>query len=357
MLAAARGLGYRDGMTDLAHAAAIDPRFYVDPQWFAVDQARILRPGWQLVGNVAALAAPGDVLVAEVAGASVLVVRQADGALKGFHNVCRHRAGPLLRESCQGATRLRCLYHGWTYGLDGRLRAAPEMAEAVDFDTAAIALAPVHVEVFQGLVFVSLADTPLDFASLVAGIAARIAPIDMAGMRFQRRIVYSVDADWKTYIDNYLEGYHVPHVHPALLPALDYGEYHTENGDWYSLQHSPVKPGVDAYGDGPMFYYWLWPNTMLNILPGRLQTNRVIADGPGRCRVEFDYYYTPENMHRAAADQAFTDIVQAEDAMICAEVQRGLASGGYTPGRLSPRREAGVWKFHRLLEAAYGAAA
>lgn len=341
-------------MTDLAHAAAIDPRPYVDPAWFAIDQARILRPGWQLVGNTGALMAPGDVLVAEVSGASVLVVRQADGALKGFHNVCRHRAGPLLRESCTGLTRLRCLYHGWSYNLDGRLRAAPEMAEAADFDMAAITLAPVQVETFQGLVFVSLADAPLPFGALVAGIAERIAPIDMGEMIFERRIVYDVAADWKTYIDNYLEGYHVPHVHPALLPALDYGEYHTELAPWYSLQHSPVKPGVDAYGDGPMFYYFLWPNTMLNILPGRLQTNRVVADGPGRCRVEFDYYYTPENRHRAEADIAFTDIVQAEDAQICAEVQRGLASGGYTPGRLSPRREAGVWHFQGLLRAAYG---
>lgn len=345
-------------MTDLAPrlatARAIDPRFYVEPEWFAVDQSRILRPGWQLVGNVGSLTAPGDVLVAEVSGASVLVVRQGDGSLRGFHNVCRHRAGPLLRESCSGLTRLRCLYHGWSYNLDGTLKAAPEMAEAADFDTGAIALAPVHVETFQGLVFVSLAETPLPFADLVAGIEDRIAPIDMAEMIFERRIVYEVAADWKTYVDNYLEGYHVPHVHPALLPALDYGEYHTELGAWYSLQHSPVKPGVDAYGDGPMFYYFLWPNTMLNILPGRLQTNRVIADGPGRCRVEFDYYYTPANRHRAEADIAFTDIVQAEDAQICAEVQRGLASGGYTPGRLSPRREAGVWHFQGLLRAAYG---
>lgn len=339
----------------LATARAIDPRYFTEPQWFGFDQAQLLRPGWQLVGHVGDLAAPGDHLVAEVCGASVLVVRQADGGLKAFHNVCRHRAGPLARCSGRGATRLRCLYHGWTYGLDGRLRAAPEMTGAEAFDTGEIALAPVHVETFQGLVFVSLAETPLAFAALFEGIADRIAPIDLGEMRFHRRIVYEVAADWKTYIENYLEGYHVPHVHPALLGSIDYGEYRTDLGRWWSLQHAPVTAGDPAYGDGPMYYYYLWPNTMLNILPGRLQSNRVIAAAPGHCRVEFDYYYTPEHAHRAETDIAFTDIVQAEDAMICAEVQRGLASGGYTPGRLSPRREAGVWHFHELLRAAYPA--
>jgi len=167
-------------------------------------------------------------------------------------------------------------------------------------------------------------------------------------------VVYEVAADWKVYIDNYLEGYHVPHVHPGLMPSIDYGEYHTELGAWWSLQHTPVTAGDAAYGEGPMFYYFLWPNTMLNILPGRLQSNRVVPDGPGRCRVEFDYYYTPEARHRAAADIAFTDTVQAEDAAICAAVQRNLLSGGYVAGRLSPRREAGVWHFHELLRAAYG---
>jgi choline monooxygenase len=343
-------------MATVATARALDPVHYTDPRWFGIDTSAVLRPGWQLIGHVGDLAASGDHIVADICGASVIVVRQPDGGLKGFHNVCRHRAGPLARCAGRGATRLRCLYHGWSYGLDGALRAAPEMDGAEGFDIAGIALAPVHVRVFQGLVFASLAENPVDFEDLTAGIADRIAPIDMAGMRFHRRIVYDVAADWKTYIDNYLEGYHIPHVHPGLLPSLDYGEYHSELATWHSLQHTPVKPGSDAYGEGPMFHYFVWPNTMLNILPGRLQSNRVIADGPGRCRVEFDYYYTPENAHRADADIAFTDIVQAEDAMIGAEVQRGLASGAYVPGRLCPRREAGVWHFHNLLRGAYASA-
>ena len=343
-----------DTTLPLDRARALDPRHYVGTAAHDFDVAQILRPGWQLIGHMGDLAASGDHIVAEIDGVSVLVVRQPDGSLKGFHNVCRHRAGPLARVSGRGATRLRCLYHGWSYGLDGCLKAAPEMAGAADFDTGAIALLPVHVETFQGLVFASLAAAPLPFRDLVAGIAERIAPIDMAAMQFDRRIVYEVEADWKTYIDNFLEGYHIPHVHPALMPSIDYGQYDVELGAWWSLQHTPVTAGDPAYGDGPMFYYHLWPNTMLNILPGRLQSNRVIAVAPGRCRIEFDYYYTPDNRHRAAADQAFTDTVQAEDAQICADVQRALAAGFYTPGRLSPRREAAVWHFHRLLRAAYG---
>jgi choline monooxygenase len=339
----------------LTQAHALDVGFYTNPHWHGVETGA-LRRGWQLIGHAGDLAEPGDHIVADVAGASVIVVRQADGGVAGFHNVCRHRAGPLLACSGRGATRLRCQYHGWTYGLDGRLRAAPEMAGAEDFVTAEIALAPVQVRLFQGLVFAAL-DPDTDFDAVIAGIADRIAPIDMAEMRFDRRIVYDVDADWKVYIDNYLEGYHVPHVHPTLLPMLDYGEYHTDLGGWWSLQHSPVKNSGDIYGDGPMFYYFIWPNTMLNILPGRLQTNRVVPRGPGRCSVDFDFYYTPDAQHRAAADQAVTDTVQAEDASICAAVQRNLMSGGYTAGRLSPRREAGVWQFHNWLRRTYAASA
>ena len=111
----------------------------------------------------------------------------------------------------------------------------------------------------------------------------------------------------------------------------------------------------DIYGDGEAFYYFVFPNIMLNILPSRLQSNRIVPLGPGRCHVEFDYFYspTPEALARVERDQVVTDGVQAEDMGICEWVQKGLASGQYEPGRLSPRREGGVWHFHELLRAVY----
>jgi choline monooxygenase len=157
------------------------------------------------------------------------------------------------------------------------------------------------------------------------------------------------------YVDNYLEGYHVPHIHPELNRMLDYRGYRTELSRWHSLQWSPLESAADLYGNGDALYYWLWPNTMLNILPGRLQTNRVLPLGPQRCRVEFDFYYPADvdDVVRREHDAAFSDLVQKEDVDICERVQRGLASGSYIAGRLNPLRESGVHHFHELLRAGY----
>jgi choline monooxygenase len=141
---------------------------------------------------------------------------------------------------------------------------------------------------------------------------------------------------------------------------LDYRSYRTELADWHSLQWSPLESDAGLYGNGDALYYWLWPNVMLNILPGRLQTNRVLPLGVDRCRVEFDFYYpmddSGEARARREADRAFSDEVQLEDLRICEDVQRGLASGSYVAGRLNPLRESGVHHFHELLRAAYRAA-
>ena len=178
-------------------------------------------------------------------------------------------------------------------------------------------------------------------------------------MRFTRRDVFDVACNWKVYIDNFLEGYHLPIVHPGLAKVLDYRAYDTELFAWYSLQHSPLRGNDGTYGDGQAFYYFVYPNIMLNVMPGRLQSNRILPLGPDACRVEFDYYYAqdPEAQARIARDQDFSDEIQHEDIAICEAVQKGLASGFYDAGRLSPKRESGVWHFHEHLRAAYAHAA
>lgn len=201
-------------------------------------------------------------------------------------------------------------------------------------------------------------DASSPFEDLIEGMDARLGqqhPLREYGGH--HHAAYEIDCNWKVYVDNYLEGYHVPHIHPALNRLLDYRSYHTEIARWYSLQWSPLESTPGLYGDGEALYYWLWPNTMLNILPGRLQTNRVVPLGVDRCRVEFDTYYVAPSdvvgMQRRAADIAFSDEVQAEDIRICEDVQRGLASGSYVAGRLNPLRESGVHHFHELLREAY----
>jgi choline monooxygenase len=170
-----------------------------------------------------------------------------------------------------------------------------------------------------------------------------------------------VHANWKVYVDNYLEGYHVPYVHPELYTLYDYEGYVTEVHDWYSVQVGPLTGDRNVYtaGGGDALYYQIFPNLMLNVVPGRLQLNVVIPVAPDRCKVIFRYYYddvtSPAAAQRIEADVAFSDKVQQEDAEICERVQRGLSSRAYDKGRFSVRFEEGVYHFQKLLKAAYRA--
>ena len=343
--------------TPLDQARALAVRYYTDPQCLANERELVFGRSWQLAAHRGELADAGDHVVTEIAGRPILILRHPDGALRAFHNVCRHRAGPLAWCNGHGARALTCKYHGWTYTLDGQLRSAPEMQGASDFDPAGIRLHDVRVHEWQGLVFVALSDHVPDFGTVYAGITERITPVDLAAFRFLRRVSYEVGCHWKVYVDNFLEGYHLPHVHPGLSRILDYRAYDIELFPWYSLQHSPLRNNDGIYGDGEAWYYFVYPNVMLNVMPGRLQSNRVLPLGADRCRVEFDYYYAddPAVLGRIDNDQRFSDEIQAEDIRICEAVQRGLASGVYEAGRLCPRREGGVWHFHELLRAAYAA--
>ncbi len=345
----------------VAVATALPARYYVGDAMAALDRDAVLRRGWHLVAHVSQLRDAGDHAVGGIAGVPVLAVRGTDinggpGDIRVLHNVCRHRAGPLARCDGRGAKRLRCLYHGWSYDLSGQLLSAPEMMDATDFDPGAIALPACETRVWQGLVFASLAPA-MPFEALVDGIDERIGTRSFDAYGHHQRVAYDIACDWKAYVDNFLEGYHIPHVHPALNRMLDYRSYRTERAAWHCLQWSPLESTDALYGSGDALYYWLWPSTMLNILPGRLQTNRVLPLGPGRCRVEFDFFYPQDASGQAQArrdaDRDFSDAVQHEDLVICEDIQRGLASGSYVAGRLNPLRESGVHQFHELLRGAY----
>jgi choline monooxygenase len=342
----------------LSTASAIPAHYYVGAQAETLDRRAVFARSWQLAAHTAQLEGIGDHVVTEIAGVPLVIVRGEDGELRALHNVCRHRAGPLALCDGRGAKRLRCKYHGWTYALDGRLQSAPEMESARNFQVGAIQLPHARLARWRDLVFVALGEVP-SIDELLHGIDERIGLAALNGYVFQRRVAYDIACDWKVYIDNYLEGYHVPHIHPELNRMLDYRSYETELARWHSLQWSPLESGSDLYGNGEALYYWIWPNTMLNILPGRLQTNRVLSLGAGRCRVEFDFYYPGDTdmVERWERDLVFSDVVQKEDVSICEHVQRGLASGSYVAGRLNPKRESGVHHFHELLRAAYRGAA
>jgi len=337
----------------LGAARALPASFYTDAGLMSSERRAVFARGWQLVAHHGQLAAAGDHVVAEFAGVPLIAVRGDDGVLRCFHNVCRHRAGPLALCDGRGAKALHCKYHGWTYRLDGSLRTAPEMQDAEDFDVAGIRLPQAAVEEWRGLVFAALEPVAPLF-EVLSGIGERLAGRDLAAFEFDRRVSYELACNWKTYVDNFLEGYHLPHVHPSLNRLLDYRSYRTELAEWHSLQWSPLESSRGPYGQGDALYYFVWPNTMLNILPDRLQTNRVLPLAVDRCRVDFDFCYAPVTPRKfREEDQAFSDEVQREDVAICEAVQRGLASGSYQAGRLNPKRESGVHHFHELVRRAF----
>lgn len=340
----------------LARATTIPSAWYTDPRFHSFDREVIFARTWQAVGHTGDLQERGSHCIATVADEPILILRDDDGVIRAFHNVCRHRGGPLAYEKGCSAM-IQCKYHGWTYRLDGTLRGVPRFDRVDLFDKRDFGLVPIRCEVWEGFVFINLnADEPLPLARIVEGITERIAPMRLDTKRFHSRVEYDVACNWKVYVDNYLEGYHVPLVHPGLFSLLDYREYLTETFDYYSLQYSPLRPGVSIYSQdgGDAYYYFIHPNFMLNILPGRLQTNLVIPTSHDRCRVIFDYYYDDGVSEATVAeDLVSSDTTQGEDISICEHVQRGLNSRAYDRGRFSVELEGGVHHFQNLIREAY----
>lgn len=336
------------------NAHTLPASLYTDPQYLTQEFKNIFENTWQLIGHVSQLKDSGDQIVAQVGRIPIVAVRTQDGLLKAFHNVCRHRAGPVAVEN-NNTKVLRCKYHGWTYTLDGDLRSAPEMESTPNFDVCQYHLPQAQITTWQGFVFVCINDDVVDIEKIFENIKETILPIDLKAMQYHHTDEYTLNCNWKVYMDNYLEGYHLPHVHPGLSKLLDYRSYQTELTEWYSYQHSPITNDNDnnIYADGDAHYYCVFPNLMLNILPNRLQTNVILPDGHGKTKVIFNYYYADIDSEITKKlikeDLDFSDEIQQEDIDICEKVQTGLNSGSYEAGRLCMKRETGVLHFQNLV--------
>jgi len=344
----------------LERSKTIPSAWYVHPEYHSIDRKYVFERSWQYVSSCGQLEKPGDYVTDVVAGNPIIVVRDKEGVLKSYYNVCKHRGGPLSMNSCGHSMVLQCKYHGWTYLLDGSLRGVPRFDRTELFDKKDFGLTEIAVREWQGLVFICLEpEHAPNFDDVMAGIAERIAPMDLSSLTFYKRDRYEVKANWKVYVDNYLEGYHIPLVHPGLMTVLDYRSYETETFPYYSLQSSPLKDGDNQYGtsEDEAFYYFVFPNMMLNILPGRLQINRVDAVQSAACSTVFDYFYDriseEDEKGHIQKDLLFSDEVQAEDIEICEAVHRGLDSKAYDQGRFSYDLEGGVHHFQLCIKRSY----
>jgi choline monooxygenase len=346
----------------LLSEASTPPRsWYSDPRVLELEQRTVFSQSWQMVGRAEQFREPGRYITCDVAGEPLLLVTGHDDVVRGFYNVCRHHAAAVMPEPQGRTEHLRCPYHGWTYDLEGALVVAPEFGGVRNFDKSDNGLVPVQTATWQGWVFVKLdaRGTPLE-EFLGKDLTRQIQELKLEQLSWFERRSYSVKCNWKVFIDNYLDGgYHVPHIHGALNSVLDYSAYRIETGERFCLQSSPIVSGktdtqTSKVRKGQAFYFWMYPNFMINWYEGVMDTNLVVPRGTDQIEVIFDYYFTDVSekaREKNLASIAVSERIQDEDVAICESVQRGLSSRSYSTGRLSVRREAGEHLFHRLLHA------
>src|SRR5215212_5062541 len=224
---AAVGAGAAPGAPErtAARPAALPARLYRDPEVVELELERVFERSWQFAAHVSALPEPGSYLTATAGRQPVLVLRDQDGTLRAFRNVCRHRGSRLLAGWGECGKAIRCRYHGWTYRLDGELIGVPEARSIPDLDKSALGLFPARVETLCGLVFVNLDIHAQPLAEQVAGLPERLARYEIEGLKQSGEWHNTQPANWKIVIDNYNEGYHVPIAHPGLMRLLDYKHY------------------------------------------------------------------------------------------------------------------------------------
>lgn len=346
----------------LAEALTIPATWYTEARIAELERCTVFGRTWQMIGRAEQVSKAGQYITAEVAGEPIVVVRGEDSRLRAFFNVCRHHAAAVVTEPCGQASQFRCPYHGWTYATDGALKGTPEFDGVCNFDRSQNGLVPVRVEAWEQFVFVNLDPNAIPLKDFLGSLVKRVEPLALASLHFVEQRIYTLNCNWKVFVDNFLDGgYHVPHLHKGLNSVLEYTRYTIETEDRCCVQSTPLRTASDADASAAStrrgeraYYLWQYPNFMINWYEGVMDTNLVLPLGIDRTKVIFDFYFTRPDEASASHNREsirVSERVQDEDVAICESVQRGLQSRAYGAGRLSVRREAGEHLFHRLLYA------
>ena len=350
--------------------------YFTSAAIFHEEAERIFGSRWLFAGQVARIPKPGDWFLFELGGESVVVVRDRAGLVRAHHNVCRHRGSRIcLAESGSAPVGLQCPYHAWTYELDGRLRAAPNMSDVAGFDRAALPLQSVPVEVWEGLVFVHLGAAPRPFAEEMAALAGRFERWRLAELVPVHRTVYEVEANWKLFFHNYSECYHCPTVHPHLNALTPYrnttndldsgavlgGPMWMTNADGSMTiggqRCAPLLPGLGEADRGHVLYYIVFPSMFLSLHPDYALVHRAQPLAVGRTRIVCEWLFHPDAVAAPGFDPEpaieFWDLTNRQDWELCANAQQGVGSRAYVPGPYS-ELESQLAAFDREYLAAMG---
>jgi phenylpropionate dioxygenase-like ring-hydroxylating dioxygenase large terminal subunit len=341
--------------------------WFADPAIFRAEQERIFASTWQYAVPTAWVAEPGEYATCHAGLVPVVVVRDHDGNLNGFVNICRHRA----TEVAQGRGRretLQCPYHAWTYGLDGGLRAAPRSDREAGFEKADYCLRRVSVDTWGPMVFVNRDLDAPPLTEVLGALPERVADagIDLDSLHHRSRSEWPVEANWKAIVENYLECYHCPTAHPGFSKLIDVDpdEYQLTSGEWYSSQIGHVRDSAAENGAAPYSlnggsrqaqFHYVWPTFTINVLPGPPNMTTfffVPIDADHTLTLADSFYADGVPEADIAAMEEFGNQVGLEDQALVESIQRAARSGGLSEGRLLLESEHLIQHFQRLVERA-----
>jgi carnitine monooxygenase subunit len=342
--------------------------WFADPEIFRLEQERVFATSWQYAMPTAWVSEAGEYATCHAGLVPIVVVRDHDGRLNGFVNICRHRATEVAQGRGKRET-LQCPYHAWTYGLDGGLRAAPRSDREAGFDASELCLLRVAVDTWGPFVFVNRDVEAPPLAEVLGELPDRLsaAGIDLGGLHFRERSEWELAANWKAVVENYLECYHCPTAHPGFSKLIDVDPdaYRLESGEWFSSQIGRVRASV-AEGNGSAPYrldgrsheahfHYVWPTFTINVLPGpaNLTAFFFVPLDAGRTMTIADAFYGDDATEDdIRAMEEFGTQVGLEDQALVESIQRAARSGGLTEGRLLLESEHLIQHFQRLVERA-----
>ncbi|WP_205678856.1 aromatic ring-hydroxylating oxygenase subunit alpha [Aquisphaera insulae] len=354
-----------------ADALSLPGRYYTDPDHYRREMERFFLGGWAHVGRQEEIPSPGDYMLREVAGESLILVRGDDGDPHAFFNVCRHR-GTRLCEAASGnfAGYIRCPYHAWAFDLSGRLVAAPQMDDLPHFRREDYPLVSAAVAAWDGHVFVNPSGNSRPLPEHLGCLPERFRPWGMDQLRLGKRTTYDVAANWKLLIQNYSECLHCPGVHPALQRLTHFlsGENEPANdgylGGRMSLREGietltmdgtlrrPCLPGLSEADRRMVLYYAILPNLLLSLHPDYVMTHTLYPRAVNRTEIVCEWHFHPEAMSApdfSPEDAAsFWDLTNRQDWHVCEQMQLGVGSVAYRPGPYSSREDL-LHGFDRLV--------